>query len=122
MAIEPLACKLRNGPTLRGLELLGLNEKLLAKFFADDTALYLHHNDRFNDVYSLLKAWCEVSGAKFNMEKTEIIPIGSEEHQCTVTQTRKINENNTMTLNERIHIAKDGEAIRSLRAWIGNKT
>ena len=50
LAIEPLACMLRHEPTLRGLELLGLNKKLLVKFFADNTALYLSHEDRFDDI------------------------------------------------------------------------
>jgi hypothetical protein len=116
LAIEPLACKLRNEPTLRGLEIPGLNEKLLAKFFADDTALYLSHEDRFDDVHKLLNAWCEVSGAKFNIEKTEIIPIGSEEHRRVVAHMRKVNENDIMALDERINITKDREAVRSLGA------
>ena len=116
LAIEPLACMLRHEPTLRGLELLGLNEKLLAKFFADDTALYLSHEDRFDDVQKLLTAWCEVSGAKFNIEKTEIIPIGSEEHQHAVTHTRKVNKQDMITLDDQIHIAKDGKAVHSLGA------
>ena len=122
IAIEPLACKFRNEQSLKGLVLPGLEEKLIAKFFADDTALYLSHEDKFDDVQKLLTKWCEVSGAKFNIEKTEIIPLGSEQHRHMISRLRKINERDTVTLDERVHIAADGEAVRSLGAWIGNKT
>jgi hypothetical protein len=122
IAIEPLACKFRNDQSLKGLSLPGLGEKLIAKFFADDTALYLSHEDRFDDVQKLLTKWCEVSGAKFNIEKTEIIPLGSEQHRHMIPHLRKINVRDTATLDERVKIAVDGEAVRSLGAWIGNKT
>ena len=49
----------------------------------------------------------------------EIIPIGSEAHQHQIT-TRKINQNDCTPLNDRIKIAHDGDAIRSLEVWIGN--
>ena len=84
LAIEPLACLLRNDPDLRGLRVPGLAEKLIAKLLADDTALYLSLTDRFDCVLLILRAWCDVSGAKFNIEKTEIIPIGSPEHRAHV--------------------------------------
>jgi hypothetical protein len=38
----------------------------------------------------ILEDWCEILGAKFNQEKTEIIPIGKEEHRCTTASTRKL--------------------------------
>jgi hypothetical protein len=36
--------------------------------------------------------------------------------------TRKINQHDQMPLNDRIKIAQDGDAVRSLGAWIGNNT
>ena len=122
LAIEPPACRLRNDPELHGFRIPGIAEKLISKFFADDTSLYLRKHDRFDRVKLLLKEWCEVSGAKFNMEKTEIIPIGSESHRKEVADHRKINPCDVEPLDNRIRIAKDGEAIRLLGAWIGNKT
>jgi ribonuclease HI len=65
---------------------------------------------------------CRASGAKFNIEKTEIIPIGTEEHRSTIITTRKINPLDQTPLHDQIRIAKDGEATRSLGAWIGNHT
>lgn len=86
----------------------------------DDTTLYMSKNDRFDTVETLLTSWCEVLGAKFNIEKTEIIPIGTREHHLRVVNTRKINPEDTAPLDAQIRVAKDGEAIRSLGAWIGN--
>jgi hypothetical protein len=64
--------------------------------------------------------WCEVSGAKFNIEKTEIVPIGSENHRREVANLRKVNPLDELPLDNRINIARDGDAIRLLEAWIGN--
>src|SRR6267142_2572479 len=122
LAIEPLACRLRNDPELHGFQIPGIAEKIISKFFADDTSLYLGKHDRFDRVKLLLREWCEVSGAKFNMEKTEIIPIGSERHRKDVAERRKVNPLDENPLDDRIRIAKDGDAIRLLGAWIRNKT
>lgn len=62
LAIEPLTCKLRNNPHLKGITMLGLNDKILVNMFADDTTLYLNKDDCFNRVEKLLRCWCKVSG------------------------------------------------------------
>lgn len=121
LAIEPLACKLRNCTDLEGLAIPGVPNKLIVNLFADDTTVYLSSNDKLNTVEGLLTAWCEVSGARFNIEKTEIIPIGSPEHRNRIIDTRKIHPTDSEPMNTKIHIATDGEAVRSLGAWIGNK-
>jgi len=120
LAIEPLTCKLRNDPEIHGLAIPGLDEKLTVNMFTDDTTLYLSDKDRFDKIEPILDEWCEASGAKFNIEKTEIIPIGTEDHRCTIVPTCKINPLDQSQLNNHIHITKDGEAVRSLGAWIGN--
>jgi len=50
-----------------------------------------------------------------------IIPIGTEEFRGRVTQTRSITNVNNQ-IPEGIHIVQDGESIRILGAWFGNKT
>jgi ribonuclease HI len=120
LAIEPLACSIRNDPHLTGLVIPGLPQNILVTMFADDTTLFLNKDDKFDDAQRVLNLWCKVSGAKFNIGKTEIIPIGSADHRTTVTTTRKINPLDHSPFNEHIHIANEGEAIRSLGAWIGN--
>ena len=122
LAIEPLACKLREDQNLDGIMIPGIEEKIIVSMFADDTNLFLGKNDRMDHVQNILSNWCRASGAKFNIEKTEIIPIGSEAHRAQVTTTRKINPQDQTPLDDRIKIAQDGDAVRSLGAWIGNNT
>jgi hypothetical protein len=122
LAIEPLACKIRSDPAIHGLRIPGLEEKLAIKMFADDTSLYLSQQDRFDHVQTIIDKWCAVSGAKFNIEKTEIIPIGAENHRQRIITHRKLNPQDDHTFAKNIHIAQDGEAIRILGAWVGNGT
>lgn len=122
LAIKPLACCLQRDPKLHSLQIPGIAEKIIAKFFADDTSLYLGKYDSFDRVKLLLKEWCKVSGAKFNMEKTEIIPIGSERHRKEVAEWRKVNALDENPLDDCIRIAKDSDVVCLLGAWIGNKT
>ena len=121
LAIEPLACLIRNNPHIRGINIPGLIEKLVIKLFADDTNLYLSKYDRLDIIQQVLDMWCEASGTKFNIEKTEVIPIGSTNYRQTVTTERKINPHDQVPLPNQICIAKDGEAVRMLGAWIGNR-
>jgi hypothetical protein len=55
--------------------------------FADDTTLFLGETDRLDVVNETLDHWCKASGAKFNIEKTEIVPIGTENYRTTVVVT-----------------------------------
>ena len=120
LAIEPLACMIRKNLDIRGLDIPCLTEKLVIKLFADDTNLYLSRHDQLDIVQKTLDKWCATSGVKFNIEKTEIIPVGSVTHRREVITTRKINQHDTTPLPPHIHIAQDGEAVRMLGAWIGN--
>jgi hypothetical protein len=122
LAIEPLVCRFRNDPRIRGIEIPGLIKKLVVKMFADDTSLYLSKRDRLNNVQDILDQWCIVSGAKFNTEKTEIIPIGSITHQTCIITTRKVHNEDTSPLPEKICIANEGDVVHMLRAWISNNT
>ncbi len=94
----------------------------MIKLFADDTNLYLGKGDDFQLIQTILDEWCQISGAKFNQEKMEIIPIGKEEHRLNAATTRLLNPRDQIPLPEGIRIAKDGDTIRMLGAWIGNKT
>ena len=122
LAIEPLACRLRSDPRLQGYRIPGAEEKLITSLFADDTCIYLSQNDKMDDVQSILDEWCQASGAKFNIGKTEVIPIGTPEHRNQVVTSRKLNPHDQSSFDEQIRIATDGEATRSLGAWIGNNT
>ena len=89
--------------------------------FADDMNLFLNKDDQLDHVQSTLNKWCKVSGARFNIEKTEIIPMGKRSHRRIVAETRRINPYDATPLPPKIRIAQDGEAVRILGAWVGNE-
>ena len=120
IAIEPLAENIRKSQEITGIQIPGRRGYLKVKMFADDTTVYLSETDSIEDLQTILTKWCGVSGAKFNIEKTEIIPLGSREQREEIIQSRKLNQTNRETIPAHIHVAKDGEPVRILGAWIGN--
>ena len=118
LAIEPLACTLRNSP-LWGMELSGIQERLIALLFADDTTVYLSKDNDFACLESILVRWCSASRAKFNGEKTEVVPVGRWAYRDEVVRTRVIGPLNT-PLPAGIHIVDQGAAMRILSMWVGN--
>ena len=117
-AYDTLACMLRNSK-LKGFNIPGMDDKILSKLFADDAIVYLSWLDKFTDLKFILDKWCSASTAKFNMEKTIVIPIGSEAHRLTVIESRCQNLIYP-PFPDNIHILQDKEATRYLGGWIGN--
>lgn len=111
---------IRGSDKIKGFNILGSSEHLIVNLFADDTVVYASDKDKYDDLQEILDKWCKISGAKFNKEKTEIIPIGSKAHRERMIQTRKIHPSDA-PLNQDIRIAKDGDAVRSLGSWVGNE-
>jgi ribonuclease HI len=120
IAIEPLAAAIRNSADITGILIPGTKKHLKVKLFADDTTVFLSETDSVSTVQTLLGEWCEVSGAKFNIEKTEVIPLGNLTQRNAFRESRKLNDENE-ALPANIRIAKDGEPVRILGAWIGNE-
>lgn len=119
LGIEPLAAAIRNSP-LTGIQIPNAPENLKCKLFADDTTVYLDESDDMTTLENhTLIPWCEVSGAVFNIAKTEVIPIGSDEYRANLISTRKTNENSD-PIPPNIKIAIEGQPVRILGAWIGN--
>ena len=118
LAIEPLAENIRKSQLLKGINIPCTKKSLKVKMFADDTTVFLSEEDSMNDLQNILTNWCEVSGAKFNIEKTEIIPLGNDSQRRNTIATRKLGKNSS-PLPPNIHIAKDGEPVRILGAWLG---
>jgi ribonuclease HI/exonuclease III len=119
LAIEPLACAIRDSPNIRGIRVPGIERKLAIALFADDATVYLSKEDKFDDLKDVLDGWCEASGARFNIGKTELVPIGDKDYRNEVVSLRKINPEDT-ELAEHIRIAQDGDWVRVLGAPIGN--
>ncbi|EIW51317.1 uncharacterized protein TRAVEDRAFT_83043, partial [Trametes versicolor FP-101664 SS1] len=107
------------GSNLRGLRIPGETERLIAKLFADDTTVYLSSDDEYESVRQITDRWCRAARARFNVEKTEILPIGTAAYRKTVIETRRLSQTGS-AIPDSVHIVKDGEAIRSLGAWLGN--
>ncbi|KDQ58374.1 hypothetical protein JAAARDRAFT_716425, partial [Jaapia argillacea MUCL 33604] len=110
---------LRNSDKVLGYRIPGLAKQLLISLFADDATVFLTVEDRYHDLRDILDKWCRAAGAKCNISKTEIIPIGTREHRLRVVSTRKIHPDDP-PLDVGVRIAKDGDPVRSLGAWIGN--
>ncbi|KAJ2920244.1 hypothetical protein MD484_g3, partial [Candolleomyces efflorescens] len=119
LAIESLASMLRNS-NLEGFKINEEIERLITTLFADDTTVYLSKNDSFKDLEDLLNKWCAASGARFNVEKTEIIPVGNPTFRENIINNRTIPNAQNETIPPSIRIAKDGEPVRALGAFVGN--
>ena len=105
---------------LEGRHIKGVVKQNIATLFTDDTTVYLSENDKFSDLQDILQKWCCASKAKFNVQKTEIIPVGSCTYRAEVMASRRLNGTHP-TIPPQIHIAKDGEPVRVLGAFVGNK-
>ena len=120
LGIEPLAANIHKS-NIKGIEIPNLEESVKVSLFADGTTVIMAENDSFHELTTLLQQWCSISGAKFNVEKTEIIPIGTDEYRKNMWETRKLNDRE-QNIPETIHIAADRDATRILGAWVGNDT
>ncbi|KAI0329239.1 hypothetical protein GY45DRAFT_1214055, partial [Cubamyces sp. BRFM 1775] len=107
--------------TLRGFHLPGVPERLVAKLFADDTTVFLNERDEYGEMTAITERWCRGSRAKFNLGKTEAIPVGSKAFRQRVISTRTMREGGP-PIPDGVHVAIDGESVRILGAWIGNET
>ncbi|EJD43437.1 hypothetical protein AURDEDRAFT_36112, partial [Auricularia subglabra TFB-10046 SS5] len=105
--------------TLSGFTMPESMRKLIVSLFADDTCVFLSEHDDPAALKSILDTWCLASGAKFNITKTEVIPVGTEEHRTRLATTRKLNAN-ALPFEQGIKIASQGEMTRLLGAYIGN--
>ena len=77
---------------LKGYQAPGMLSPTVVSLFADNTIVYLTEDNDFEDLLNILDDWCKASGVKFNISKTEIIPIGSKTYQRWLTETRKLNQ------------------------------
>ncbi|KAI0825305.1 hypothetical protein BC628DRAFT_1410349 [Trametes gibbosa] len=75
-----------NGSDLQGFRVPGTIETLKATLFADDTMVYLSEFGTFAVLQDVLNTWCSAAKAKFNIEKTEIIPIGQLEYRMRINK------------------------------------
>lgn len=120
IAIEPLTESIRRSREITGIQTPSRREYLKVKLFADNTTVYLSEDDDIKELENILAKWCKVSGAKFNIEKSEIIPLGNKMQRDETIRSRKLNPT-CGEIPPHIHIAKDGKPVRILGAWLGNE-
>ncbi len=118
LAIEPLSAMIRNS-AIKGFSIPRCNEVLKAVLFADDTTVYLSRGDDFKILQTVLDTWCSAAKARFNIGKTEIIPIGSPAFRAEMAETYRIT-GGWENYPRNVHVAQDGEAVRILGAFFGN--
>ncbi len=118
LAIEPLSAMIRNSE-LKGFNIPRSGEVLKATLFADDTTVYLSSEDDFAVLQEILDTWCSATKAKFNLRKTEIIPIGTPNFRQTMAETYR-STGVWQNFPANVHVAQDGEPVRILGAFFGN--
>jgi len=94
IAIESLAALLRASP-LAGFNIPGLPDRLLLTLFVDDTTIFLSSNDSYETLQAILRLWCQASGAKFNINKTVILPTSPPVHRASMLKTHCLNPNHS---------------------------
>ncbi|KAF6762489.1 hypothetical protein DFP72DRAFT_782854, partial [Ephemerocybe angulata] len=107
--------------SLEGFQIKEGIPRIITKLFADDTTVYLSYRDNFSDLQLILDLWCRASGGKFNVAKTELVPVGTPDYREGVVTTRQGRPGELESaLPNGVHIARDGEAVRVLGAHVGN--
>ncbi|KAF6752733.1 hypothetical protein DFP72DRAFT_790274, partial [Ephemerocybe angulata] len=107
--------------TLRGFKVKEGVNRIITTLFADDTTVYLSQFDNFRDLEVILERWCTASGAKFNVDKTDIVPVGTRDFRCSVLTTRRTRaDDGDSDIPPTVHITPDGTPVRVLGAHVGN--
>lgn len=96
-------------------------ERTIVPLFANDTTVYLSRRDDFHVLLNILNKWCAASGAKFNISKTKLVPLGPEEY-CAVLLATQTLDGDQPAIPEHMALTPDGIAKWLLGAWIGNRT
>ncbi|EIW60171.1 uncharacterized protein TRAVEDRAFT_99166, partial [Trametes versicolor FP-101664 SS1] len=105
--------------TLRGFNIPNSLTALKATLFTDDTTVYLAAEDDFQTLQNILDTWCSAAKARFNIRKTEIIPLGTKSFKEEMAETYR-RTGQWRNYPTGVHVAGAGEAVRILGAFFGN--
>ncbi|KAH9856442.1 hypothetical protein C2E23DRAFT_711011, partial [Lenzites betulinus] len=105
---------------IKGMEIPTRAETLKATLFADDTTTYLAEDDDFEVLQEVLDTWCTAARARFNIAKTEIIPVGTQRYRSEAAK-EYAETGRWKAYPVGARVAADGEPVRVLGAFIGNK-
>ncbi|KAI0743384.1 hypothetical protein C8Q80DRAFT_1220408 [Daedaleopsis nitida] len=109
---------IRKSP-LEGFKIPGVVDAVKATLFADDTTTYLAEHDDFSVLQEILDTWCSAAKAKFNIAKTEVLPIGTRDFRTEMAETYK-STGRWRNFPEGARVAGEGEPVRILGAFVGN--
>ena len=88
--------------------------------YADNTTIYLSKTDSYTELLEILTKWCTASGTKFNIERMEIIPIGTKPHRLRVINTYCINPTDPPCLSWLVPLAAVVLKVSFLIATVGS--
>ncbi|KAH6904835.1 hypothetical protein BKA70DRAFT_1108420, partial [Coprinopsis sp. MPI-PUGE-AT-0042] len=82
-------------------------------------ALCQQHNG-FCNLEKILNQWSTTSGAKFNVEKIEVLLVGTPEYYNKLRETRQTGgDKDRGEIPDSVHIAENSKPIRVLRVFVG---
>jgi len=112
-SIEPLAMRLRG--QIGGLSVHGLALAWVA-LYTDDINLFLSENDSVPGLASCLEVMSLAIGSKFNLDKTDVKPVGTEGF------VRRCHEEQRMgpSTLPGAYILPPEDPLRILGVWVGN--
>jgi len=113
-SIEPLAIRLRQ--VVKGLSIPGL-KPVKVMLYADDINLFLGREDSVPEVSECLTSVSKIIGSKFNMDKTDVKPVGPHDFQLGCYTRQDMNGPSIPG----VHILPPADPLRILGVWIGSR-
>jgi ribonuclease HI len=109
-SIKPMGMRLRQ--SIWGISLLGLPPQKLI-MYADDTNLFLSSFEDLGLIRSTMASTSFALGSKFNLEKTDVLPVGPTEHSLA-------SHPDIVACFDGCYVLPPGSPLRVLGAWIGS--
>jgi len=113
-SIEPLAIKLRQ--VVKGLAVPGL-APVKVMLYADDINLFLGRDDSVQEVSDCLMSVSRTIGSKFNMDKTDVKPVGPHDFQLACYTRQDMGGQSIPGA----HILPPADPLRILGVWVGSR-
>jgi len=113
-SIEPLAIRLRQ--LVQGLRIPGL-DPVKVMLYADDANLFLGDQDSVQEVSACLAETSYAIGSKFNMDKTDVKPVGPHAFQMRCYE----NQDMAGSTIPGACILPPADPLRVLGVWIGSR-
>ena len=113
-SIEPLAIKLRQ--VVKGLAVPGL-APVKIMLYADDINLFLGQSDSVQEVSDCLSSVSTTIGSRFNMDKTDVKPVGPHDFQLACYAQQDMGGQSIPGA----HILPPADPLRILGVWVGSR-